>query len=227
MSINLAVKKREFLGKKLIGLRLTGLVPAELYGRGIDNVHLTVKSKDFVKTFKQAGSNSIINLNIEGADEKEARPVLIYDVSRHSVTDDVLSVDFYQVRMDEEVVVEVPLVLVGESPAVKDLNGVLVQVMKEIEVEALPNKVPKEIEVDLSKITKLDSGIAVKDLKVPEGVEILADGEAVIVMVKEQMTEEEDLAQSQSVDASKVEVAGDKKEKESEVEAGADEKASD
>lgn len=226
MSNNLLVKKREFLGKKLSDLRLAGLVPAELYGRGIDNVHLTVKAKDFVKIFKQAGSNSIINLDIEGADEKEARPVLIYDVSRHSVTDDVLSVDFYQVRMDEEVVVEVPLVLVGESPAVKDLNGVLVQVMKEIEVEALPNKVPKEIEVDLSKITKLDSGIAVKDLKVPEGVEILADGEAVIVMVKEQMTEEEDLAQSQSVDASKVEVAGDKKEKESEVEADVDEKAS-
>ena len=92
-------------------------------------------------------------------------------------------IDFYQVRMDEEIEAEVELVFKGESAAVKELGGVLVKNMDAIEVKCFPGDLPSEIEVDITPIKTFDDYIYVKDLPVSEKVEVLVDPETVVAMV--------------------------------------------
>jgi len=185
----LVAQKREILGKKTKSLRAEGFIPAELYGHGIENVHLSIPTDAFVDIYKDAGEHAIVNVVIDGG---ESRPVLINEVQKDSVTDKILSIDFYQVNMDEKVTTHVPIDFEGESPAVRDFDGVLVKVMDELEVEALPAEIPSSIVVDLSTLTELDQSIYIKDLAVSGSYVITADPEAAIVSVSEQREEEEE-----------------------------------
>ena len=132
--MELTVQKREILGRKTGASRKSGLVPAELYGKGLENLHLNLPLKEFRKVFKQAGENTIVNVVLDG----KKHPALIQDVSYNSVTDEMESVDLYQVRMDEKLKVKVPMEFVGVAPAVKEKNGLLVKSLQEVEIEALP-----------------------------------------------------------------------------------------
>lgn len=183
----LTVQKREVLGGKTAKLRKDGFIPAELYGHGFPNLHLSVPTQSFMSVYKEAGEHSIVNVIFEG----ESKPVLIHDVSRDPVTDEILSVDFYQVRMDEKVTTHVPVEFTGESPAVRDMNGVLVKVVDELEIEALPAEIPSSIIVDISSITELGQSIYVRDLSSGEKYTIKADPDTVLVSVSEQRVEEE------------------------------------
>ena len=215
MTIELSAQKREVLGKKVKNLREQDLIPAELYGRGFANEHLSVPVKEFDRVFEEAGKSQVVNLNIG---EKGNVPVLIYNIQRHPVTSKIIAVDFYQVHMDEKTEATVPIELVGESLAVKDKDGVLLQVMQEVDVEALPSDIPKSIEVDISLLNEIDDGIHIKDLKISDKVEILSDPEAMVVTVQAKMTEEEEqrLEEEASGDVSKVEVEGEEEEEEEE-----------
>ena len=95
--MDLAVKSRDVLGKKVKALRREGLIPAELYGHGFKNVHLTLPAKEFNKVLKEAGSTSVVTLLLG----KESKSAMIHEVARDSVTSEVIHVDFHQVRMDE------------------------------------------------------------------------------------------------------------------------------
>ena len=217
--MQLTAEKREVLGKKTKHLRSEGKVPAELYGRGIDNVHLSVSADDFKTAYKEAGKNAVIELKF--GDEK--RPVMVYDIHRHPVTGDIQNIDFYQVKMDEVVQADVILEFIGESLAVKDKEGVLVKAMQSLNVEALPANIPQSIEVDISKLEDIDQSIHVKDLPLADlekkDVKILAELDSVVATVKAQMTEEEDQAIiEESTDVGGVEVEGGEKEGEGEVE---------
>ena len=194
ISMDLAVQMRDRFGKNLKDLRQQGLIPAELYGHGIKNEHLAVTKKEFRKVFKQAGENTIVNLVIDS----KKTPVLIYNVSYHPVNDEMESVDFYKVRLDEKLKTKVPVEFVGESPAIKDYNGVLIKAMQEIEVEALPTDIPHSIKVDLSRLVELNQSFYVRDLGNLTNVKILIDSESVIAIVKPQITEEEEKAMAES-----------------------------
>jgi len=187
--LELKAEKREISGKKVKNLRTEGKVPAVVYGKEIPPVVLALDARIFGKIYKQSGESTILQLNIEG--EKEARNVLITETQFHPVTDEILHVDFYQVRMDEKIKTEVPLKVVGESPAVENLNGVLLINQDEVEVESLPGNLPHEIEVDISFITELDQAILVKNLKLPSGVEVTNDPEATLIVVQSPRSEEE------------------------------------
>lgn len=162
-------------------------IPAVLYGRGIENSLLEVDYATFEKAYREAGESSILNLKIGN----DARNVLIYDVQKDPVTGKYSHIDFYQVRMDEKITVSVPLVFIGESPAVKELAGILVRNFHEIEVEALPNDLPHEIKVDISAIKTFEDHIYVKDLPVPASAEILAGAEEIVASVIAPRSEEE------------------------------------
>lgn len=212
--MELTVQKREVFGRKLKELRKQDLIPAELYGREIDNIHLSVPAKNFKKIFKEAGESSVIDIVIEG----EKRPVLIYNIHRHPVTDAILSVDFYQVKMDEKVQANVPIEFVGEAPAVKE-GGVLLKVVQEIEVEALPADMPRSIEIDLDRLVEVDQSIYVKDISISNNVKILAEPDSVIVTIKPQVTEEEEKAlEEETTGIEGIEVEGEDKAKEGEEE---------
>ncbi len=210
--MELIVQQREILGKKVKTLRKNGLIPAELYGHGKENFHLSVAAKDFSKLYKTAGESTVINLVLDS----EKIPALIHDVSKDSLADEFLNIDFYAVRMDEKIKTKAPLEFFGESPAVKK-GGVLVKSMKEIEVEALPKDLPSHIEVDLSKLEEIHSNIYVRDLKISDKVKIFVGLETVVATIIEpvkEVVEEKPV----SVEDVKVEAEEKKKAKEEEKE---------
>ena len=204
--MEIKVQKREKFGKQTASLRKDGLVPAELYGHGIENLHLAVPKKDFLKVFKKAGENTVLDLLIDN----EKRPVLIYNVSSSPLTDEILNVDFYQVRLDQKIQLEIALNFLGEAPGV-NLGGILVRALQEVEVETSPLNIPSAFDVDLTKLVKIGDAIYVKDLKVSEGVKILIDPETVVATLTEPVSEEKEAELSQEVDVSKIKV--EKKEK--------------
>ncbi len=219
--MELSAKKREKLGKAVKALREEGLIPAELYGRGLQNMHLVISAKEFNKTFKEAGESTVVTVNIEG----DKRPALIYDISRDPVQDTVEHVDLYQVRMDEKIKTHVPLEFVGVAPAVKEKGGILTKAMHEIEVEALPGDLPHDIKVDISTLDDINKSIYVKDIAPIKGVELLADPETVIASITEKVAEEVAVAPP-SVEDVVVETEEKKKERDAtKAEGGADEPA--
>ncbi len=212
--MELQVQKREKLGRGVSALRDKGFIPAELYGRGLANLHLSVLLKEFRKVFKEAGENTVVNVLLDG----EKHPVLIQDVSYNPVTDEMESVDLYQIRMDKKLKVGVPVEFVGVALAVKEKNGLLVKALQEVEVEALPADLPRELKADLSKLSDIGQSIYVKDLEVPAGVKILVNPETVVATVTAKVTEEEELAMQQAAaggaEAVKVETEEKKAERE-------------
>ena len=191
---NLNAEKRD-MGVKLEELRSRKMVPAELYGRGFENIHLAVQVREFEKVYEEAGENTIVNIMVDG----ETYPVLINDINIDPLSRKALTVDLYRVRMDEKITAPIPLSFIGESPAIKE-GGVLVKSMEEVEVESLPGNIPHEIEVDVSLITEIDGSLYVRDLKVPAGCEMVTDPDSVIATVA--AIEEEALDQMDDVSAS-------------------------
>lgn len=207
--MELKVQKREILGRKVESLREEGIIPAELYGRGLENVHLSVPAKEFSKVFKQAGESTVVNLDL--GDKKV--PVLIYEVSTDPLSDKIIHVDFYAVKMDEKITTSVPLEFTGEAPAIKEKQGVLVKAAQELEIRALPADLPHHLEVKLDALSEIGMSVYVKDLSIPKGVEILVKPETVVATVVEQAKEE---VEEKPVSAEGVKVEGEEKRAEAE-----------
>jgi large subunit ribosomal protein L25 len=204
--MDLAVKSRDVLGKKVKALRREGLIPAELYGHGFKNIHLALPAKEFNKVLKAAGSTSVVTLLLG----KESKSAMIHEVARDSVTSEVIHVDFHQVRMDELVKADVPLEFEGVAPAIKALNAVINKSISEIEVEAFPQDLPHSIVVDLSVLDALDKTIYVKDLKCPKGVTFLIDAETAVATATEAAPEEV-IAPVETIDVSAIKTEGEEK----------------
>lgn len=187
-NVKLAAAKRPVKTKKLTELRLEKAIPAVLYGHGIKNESLSLDSSEFNKVYQDVGSSTLIDLNIEG---KDSHKVLIQDIQFHPATEEVLHVDFYKVKMDEELEAEVEISFTGTSPAVKDEGGVLVKNFDTIEVKCLPADLPAEIVVDVSKLATFDDAIKVKDLDISEKVKVMREPDRVIATVTPPRSEEE------------------------------------
>lgn len=179
--LKLNAKVRDAFGKKTSKLRNADKVPAVVYGHKVKNVSLELDYKDFVKVFKQTGESSLIELSVEG--EKDKRPVLVHDVQIDPVSDRFLHVDFFQASLKEEVEVKVPLLIEGESLAVKDLGGTLVKNISEIEIKALPQNLPHEIVVNIDSLKTFEDRILAKNLNLPEGVKLKIKPDEIIVSV--------------------------------------------
>lgn len=177
--IQLSAKTRH-PGKETSQLRHQNQVPAVLYGRGIKNVNLSVDEKIFEKVLKEAGESTLVDLI---ADDKKPIKVLIYDVARNPVSDKAIHVDFYQVRMDEKIKTKIQLEFVGQSAAIKEFGGVLVKSFHELEIEALPQDLIHQIEVDISKIKTFEDHVLVKDLALPAGIKVMASLDEIVASV--------------------------------------------
>jgi large subunit ribosomal protein L25 len=201
-NITLEAKIRTKPEKKAVSEKdnITGI----LYGRGFENVMVWVDRKKFKDVYEEAGESTVFQLALDGKDE---RNVLIKEIQNNILTSEPHHIDFYQVRMDEEIEAEVELVFKGETAAVKELGGILVKNMDAVDVRCLPGDLPPEIEVDISRIKTFDDYIYVKDLPVSEKVEILVEPETVVAMVAPPRTEEElaDLETEVKEDVTKVE----------------------
>ncbi|MCP6719937.1 MAG: 50S ribosomal protein L25 [Patescibacteria group bacterium] len=186
--MELKVKNRIILGKKVKHLRDKGLIPAELFGHGVTNKHLEIPEKDLIDIYKKAGSHTIIQVITE---EGEKIPALISEVQHHPLSRKPLNVDLHQIRMDEIIETGVPIKFKGEAPVEKS-GFFVMRVLDEIEIKALPDKIPHSFEVDLSTLKEVGQSINVNDITVPKEVKILTPGETVIATVTEREKEEEE-----------------------------------
>lgn len=184
---------------KLEEIRTKGMTPAVAYGAGIESTPLSVPAQEFIKLFKSAGESEVITLELDG----KKLNVLIHEVQWHPVREEVLHVDFYVVDMNKEIQVSVPITFTGVSEAVKR-GGILVKVLHELEIKAMPTNLPHEISVDISALENLHDQILVSNLQMPKGVEVLNDLEDVICIAEP--AGEEVLDEPASVDLSQIEV---------------------
>jgi large subunit ribosomal protein L25 len=191
-------------------LRNQGLIPAVIYGHKVETQVLTVPYPEFEKVFRKAGESSIITLNIDGKPQN----VLIQDVQRHYLNGRYQHVDFYAVSMTEKLRATVPLEFVGVSKAVKENAGILLEQLKEVEVECLPADLPQHIEVDISPLVTFEDTIYVRDLKVSDKVTIMAELDAVVVKADPPRDVEKELSESMVGDVSQVEGVADKEKEE-------------
>ncbi|KKR33541.1 MAG: ribosomal 5S rRNA E-loop binding protein Ctc/L25/TL5, large subunit ribosomal protein L25 [candidate division CPR2 bacterium GW2011_GWC1_39_9] len=208
---------REEKGKAR-ALRRQGLIPAVIYSKGSKTINITVDGHDFPKVYKKSGHTGIIQVKVND----KTKNVLVHELDRDGVSNKVLHVDFYAVKMNEKITAFVPLNFVGEAPAVKEQDGTLIRQKDEVEVEAFPADLPQQIDVDLSALINFESVIHVKDLPVPTEVKMLTGDEEPVAMIEpprsdeelaelEETVEEEMVAEEVEVEAA-AEAAGEEKE---------------
>lgn len=196
-------KKSKTISKKEVLLAI-------LYGPKIKNLNLELNLKEFGKVYKEAGESSLVSLNVEG--QKNEFLVLIRDIQFTPVTGRSIHVDLYQPSLKEEVQIAVPIVLKGVSGAVKNLGGTLVKNISEIEVKALPQKLPKQIEVSVENLNTFDDYVLVKNLQIPEGVKVLRGPEEILVSVSPPEKVEGEKRIEESEEKEKAEKTEEKKE---------------
>jgi large subunit ribosomal protein L25 len=189
----LSAKRRTVVGKKVNALRRQGLLPAVIYGAGIEALPIELDAIEASRVLSSVGGSTLVSLTVD----KDQHQVLVRDAQRDVIRRDLLHVDFLKVSMDVTIRTEVPVDFVGEAPAVSEQGGVLVTELTEIEVEALPSDLPDRIVVDLEPLAEIDDTITVGDLFFDKGVEVLTSPEEVlarvIYQVEEIIEEEEEI----------------------------------
>jgi large subunit ribosomal protein L25 len=186
-TLELKADVREVTGRKVKTLRQEGLVPAVLYGH-TDSTLLQIDEKSLGKVIREAGTHQLIGVQIG---KKKPVVALARDIQRDVIRQNYLHVDFYAVKMDEKVVAQVPLVIEGVAPAVKDQGGILTQAMDEVEIECLPTDLLSAIEVNIDGLVEYNDSISVADLVVPGSITILSDPDSMVVKVEPPRLEEE------------------------------------
>lgn len=208
--LKLQAKTRED-GKSLEQVRAEGYVPAVFYGMGKESVSIVVEDKEFRKIWREAGESTTVLLETP----TEKVDVLIHEVQMDPVKDVPIHIDFLAIDMNKEIEVAVALEFIGESVAVK-AGGVLVKVLHEVEVKALPKNLPHTLEIDISTLEAVNDQILVSDIKLPSGVVMITGGEEVVVLVS--VAKEEVVEEAPAVDLSAIEVEKKgKKEEEEEI----------
>lgn len=205
---------REEAGKsKVKPLRKSGFIPAIVYGEGKKTVSIKVERRSVLRLIHEHHiENVIINLKIAG-DEKKAKDsaVIIKEIQRDPVRDDILHIDFNQISLTKEIKVKVPITAKGEPVGVKVDGGSLEHVIWELEIECLPTQIPPKIEVEVSQL-KIGDAILVKDLTLPPGIKVLQDPDQVVVSVAAPVKEEAALTPEEGAAPEEPEVIKEKKE---------------
>ena len=183
--LTLSITPRTVFGKKLRKMRHEGTVPANIFGPEFKSISVSVRFQDFVKAYKTAKETGIVYLKLD----KEEIPVLIKQVQKHPVSDGILHVDFRKVYLKKKIQTEVPVKTVGTSEAVSQKGGVLLTLSETLLVEALPEDIPQQIEVDIASIKELGQEIKVSDLPKSGSYEIKTPLEKVVVSVVEHKEE--------------------------------------
>lgn len=189
-------------------LRKIGKLPAVLYGNKIANQNLTIDAREFDKILKKAGESTIIELTTP---DKKTHTVLIHDIQIHYLTSVPTHVDFYEISMTKKLKANVVLEFIGESKAVKQLGGILVKILNEIEVECLPTDLPHNIQVNLEVLQTLQDTIHVKDIILPDKVKLVTPKEELVAKVQPPRDVEAELTTPVVEDVSKVEGAAEDK----------------
>ena len=182
----LQAEKRTVVGRKVGKLRKAGAIPATVYGKKIKSVSLVVAADTFAKLYQEAGETGLVELTVGSV----VVPVLIHSVQLHPVTRALLHVEFFQVDLKEKVKTRVPVVLSGEAAVIREKTGVLLSVLDEVEVEALPTDLPDRLTLDVAGLTAVNQELKVGDIPVPAGVTVLSDAGLTVVKISALVSKE-------------------------------------
>lgn len=204
--MELTVNTRDIRGKKVRFLRREGLTPAHVYGHGIEPVALQCDTVELKKILAQAGTTGIIGLKLDKA--RKARSVMVREVQKEPRTGELLHVDFYQIRMEERLKVEIPIVLIGEAPALKMKENFLAHELTNLSVECLPDAIPNRIEVDVSILEEAEQSIHVSDIVLDEDITIQNTPDQLVAKISTRFIEKEvELEEAEAVVEGEVEAA--------------------
>ena len=178
--IILQATTREVIGKQVRALRRAGRLPAVIYGRHVGAIPISLDAHATSYTLAGISSSQLITVVVDGSSK---HTTLLRDRQRHPITGNLLHIDFLAVSMTEKLRAMVRIHLVGDSPAMKNYDAVMVTGHDEVEVESLPGDLPESIVVDLSTLKEIGDGVYVRDLPVPVGVEVLVEPDEMIVLM--------------------------------------------
>ena len=189
----LQAEVRKTFGRKVKKLRAGGLLPANIFGSHVKSEAIEINTKDFLTTYQAVGDTGLIELTIKG--DPKTRPVLVHLVQINPVSDQPIHVDFHQVDLTQKILADVPIELIGESLAVDQKGGILVQVMDEIQVEALPTDLPGKFELDITSLQEIGDALHVSDLQVDtKKVTLQTEPSELVVKIEAPKAEEEVVA---------------------------------
>lgn len=200
-SISLELSPREVLGKKVKRLRQQGVIPVHLYGPGVDPQPLQCETTKLVDVLVRAGGNTAVTVTVQGG--RETHLAFAREIQWGPRRDDILHVDFLAVDASRPVSAQVPITLIGDSPGARTAGGTVMQQLRDLNVEALPLEVPRELELDLSMLTEPDGVLRAADIVIPGNVTLLTDPEDVVVRIEVlRVIEEEVFAEEEGAEAS-------------------------
>ena len=200
--IELKVTNREILGKKVRFLRRQGITPTHIFGHGIKSLAVQCDTTELKRVMAEAGKTRLINLKLDN--EKRPRTAVIREVQIEPRTGQSLHVDFYQVKMEEKVKVEVPIVLVGEAPALKSKDNMLLHELNTLEIDCLPAKIPNSIELDITSLTEPEQAIRVEDIELDKEITVLNEPEQIVARISlrhVEVVEEEAVVEEEVIEA--------------------------
>jgi large subunit ribosomal protein L25 len=185
---------------KPMAIRALGQIPAVFYGKKEASTPISIKKTDFLKVWKEAGESSVVTLDTPDGSKES----LIHDVELDPVSGAPRHADFYVFEKGHKVEVALPVEFIGVSPAVKDLGGILVKVLHEMKIEAMPKDLPQKLEVDISSLAQFGDQILAEAIPMPHGVELKEKPEEVVATVSAPREEKEE--EVAPVDLSSIEV---------------------
>jgi large subunit ribosomal protein L25 len=212
---------REVLGKKTRFLRRQGITPTHLFGHNLKSLTLQCDTAELQRVISRAGRTRIISLKVDN--EKQPRSVFVREIQSNEINKRLLHVDFYQVKKGEKITVDVPIVFIGEAPAMKAKGRMLAHGITSLSLECLPGNVPPQIEVDLSPLEEVEQAINVKDIAFDPDITVNADPEQLVIKVSEAIVKiEEEEVVAEAVEEEEAEVGEEVK---AEAEAPGEEEA--
>ena len=181
-------EKRDVIGKKVKVLRREGKLPAVIYGHGIDPISIVLDARSASRTLARASRSTLVTIELEG----KQYPTLVREKQLDFIRNSLIHVDFMAVSLTEKITATVGVAVEGEAPAVREFGAILVTGLTELEVECLATDLPERFIVDASGLMEIGSGIYVKDVDIPENVDVLTDLEEMIVVATAPAVEEEE-----------------------------------
>lgn len=172
-------EKRTVTGKKVSVLRREGKLPGVIYGHKVDQVAILMDLKEATKVLNKVTSSTIISINLEG----KQLSALVRERQKNYMKNLFIHVDFQAVSLTEKIRTHVNVEFSGIAPAVKDFNGVVVEGLSSVEVEALPTDLPERFVIDISVLKNIGDAIYVKDIQIPQGVDIHTPAEEMVVLI--------------------------------------------
>ena len=184
----LEAQKREIIGKKVKSLRREGLLPAVIYGSGIDPLAIMLDTKAVIQTLKVIGANTLVTIKVG----KKEHLALVRDIQREVIKRDLLHIDFQAVSLEENIATTVPILVVGDAPVLKDFDAIISTALDELQIEAKAKDLPDSVEVDISSLEEIGDNILVKDLVIPGDVTVLDDPDELVLVASAQALMEEE-----------------------------------